>query len=149
MRNSKPALIPDVNQEPRKNRPADRNRRSWNRRFAHNPDLTHSLLRRLLEVQEGKDYIAFLARLCERELLDREQRAAERRIKAARFPVLKTLDSPASLDKIVLIEHGPTHGHLPLLTNIIRTLGVAENGLPVCAGVVRAQSSVNTANKTR
>lgn len=36
---------------------------------------------------------AFLARLCERDLLDREQRAAERRIKAARFPVLKTLDT--------------------------------------------------------
>ena len=29
----------------------------------------------------------------ERELIDREQRAAERRIKAARFPVLKTLES--------------------------------------------------------
>jgi DNA replication protein DnaC len=32
-------------------------------------------------------------RLCERELTDREQRAAERRIKAAKFPVLKTLDT--------------------------------------------------------
>jgi DNA replication protein DnaC len=42
---------------------------------------------------EGEDYIQFLARLCERELLDREQRAAERRIRAARFPVLKTLDT--------------------------------------------------------
>lgn len=41
---------------------------------------------------EGQDSIAFLSRLCERELLEREQRAAERRIKDARFPVLKTLD---------------------------------------------------------
>jgi DNA replication protein DnaC len=32
-------------------------------------------------------------RLCERELTDREQRAAERRVKAAKFPVLKTLDT--------------------------------------------------------
>ena len=39
------------------------------------------------------DYPTYLLRLCERELIDRERRAAERRIKAARFPVLKTLDS--------------------------------------------------------
>jgi DNA replication protein DnaC len=39
------------------------------------------------------DYPAYLLRLAERELIDREKRAAERRIKAARFPVLKTLDT--------------------------------------------------------
>ena len=39
------------------------------------------------------DYPTYLLRLTERELLDRERRAAERRVKAARFPVLKTLDS--------------------------------------------------------
>ncbi len=43
--------------------------------------------------QEGQDHIAFLLRMAERELLDREQRAAERRLKAARFPVVKTLDT--------------------------------------------------------
>ena len=43
--------------------------------------------------EEGCDHIAFLLRLCERELLDREERAAQRRIKAARFPLLKTLDT--------------------------------------------------------
>jgi DNA replication protein DnaC len=43
--------------------------------------------------QERADYTTFLLRLAERELLDREQRAAERRIKAADFPVLKTLDT--------------------------------------------------------
>lgn len=42
--------------------------------------------------KENQDHIAFLLRLAERETLDREQRAAERRIKAAKFPVLKTLD---------------------------------------------------------
>src|SRR5450759_2447919 len=40
-----------------------------------------------------RHYPTYLLRLCERELIDRERRAAERRIKAARFPVLKTLDS--------------------------------------------------------
>lgn len=43
--------------------------------------------------KEGDDHIAFLLRMVERELIDREQRAAERRLKAARFPVLKTLDT--------------------------------------------------------
>ena len=39
------------------------------------------------------DYVSFLLRLVEREALDREQRAAERRIQNARFPLLKTLDT--------------------------------------------------------
>ena len=43
--------------------------------------------------KEGDDYATYLLRLCERELLEREQRAAERRLKAAQFPVLKTLDT--------------------------------------------------------
>ena len=43
--------------------------------------------------QDGHDAIEFLARLCERECFEREQRAAERRIRAARFPSLKTLDT--------------------------------------------------------
>ena len=43
-----------------------------------------------------KDRSAFpvyLLRLAERELLDREKRAAERRIKDANFPVIKTIDT--------------------------------------------------------
>ena len=43
--------------------------------------------------QEGLDCPRYLFRLCELELLDREQRAVERRIKAARFPVLKSLET--------------------------------------------------------
>lgn len=39
------------------------------------------------------DYQTYLLGLCERELTDREQRAAERRVKAAKFPVLKTPDT--------------------------------------------------------
>lgn len=42
---------------------------------------------------EGADYRSYLLRLAEREVLDRETRAAERRTKAARFPVIKTLDT--------------------------------------------------------
>jgi DNA replication protein DnaC len=43
--------------------------------------------------QDHCDYVSFLLRLVEREALDREQRAAERRVKNAHFPLLKTLDT--------------------------------------------------------
>ena len=43
--------------------------------------------------QDRGDYPTYLLRLAERELLDRECRAAERRVKSAGFPVVKTLDS--------------------------------------------------------
>jgi DNA replication protein DnaC len=42
---------------------------------------------------EGLDHVRFLARLVELELIDRERRMIERRIKAARFPAVKSLDS--------------------------------------------------------
>jgi DNA replication protein DnaC len=42
---------------------------------------------------DRSDYPTYLLRLVERELLDRERRAAERRLKDARFPVVKTLDT--------------------------------------------------------
>lgn len=43
--------------------------------------------------QERADFQTYLLRLAEVELVDRERRAAERRVKAARFPVVKTLDT--------------------------------------------------------
>jgi len=42
---------------------------------------------------ENLDYLGFLLRLCERELADREQRAYQRRLKAARFPQMKSIDT--------------------------------------------------------
>jgi DNA replication protein DnaC len=42
---------------------------------------------------EGVDHPRYLLRLAELELLEREQRATERRIRSARFPVLKSLDT--------------------------------------------------------
>ena len=42
---------------------------------------------------EGLDHVQFLARLVELELIDRERRLVERRIKQARFPVVKQLES--------------------------------------------------------
>ena len=42
---------------------------------------------------EGLDHIQFLARLIEMEMIDRERRMIERRIKAAKFPAVKSQDS--------------------------------------------------------
>jgi DNA replication protein DnaC len=42
---------------------------------------------------DGRNYGDFLLQLTERELIEREQRAAQRRIKSAKFPVLKTLEN--------------------------------------------------------
>ena len=42
---------------------------------------------------ERADYQTFLLRLAEREIQDREVRAAERRLKTAKFPVIKTMDT--------------------------------------------------------
>ncbi len=43
--------------------------------------------------QEKCDYPTYLLRLCEKELADRQRRAMDRRIKAAKFGMLKTIDS--------------------------------------------------------
>lgn len=43
--------------------------------------------------KDNHDHLAFLLQLCELELIDRERRAAERRLKAAKFPTHKTLDT--------------------------------------------------------
>lgn len=59
--------------------------------------------------QEQVDYPRYLLRLCELEVLERERRAMERRIRSARFPVTKSLDSfnftviPA-LNKALVLE---------------------------------------------
>ncbi len=42
---------------------------------------------------EDKDHVQYLLRLCELELIERERRIIERRIKAAKFPATKSLDS--------------------------------------------------------
>jgi DNA replication protein DnaC len=58
---------------------------------------------------ENVDHLGFLLQLCELELITREKRAAERRLKAARFPNHKTLedfkfDAQPSLNRALLGE---------------------------------------------
>jgi DNA replication protein DnaC len=59
--------------------------------------------------QEGTAFPTYLLRLCELELIDRERRLIERRIRAARFPTVKSLDSfdftaIPSLNKALVME---------------------------------------------
>ena len=57
---------------------------------------------------EGADHVRYLVRLTELELIDRD-RMVERRIRQARFPAVKSLDSfdfkaIASLNKMLVLE---------------------------------------------
>jgi DNA replication protein DnaC len=59
--------------------------------------------------KENIDHLGFLLQLCELELLDRERRAAARRLKAARFPTPKSLDgfdfkAAPSVNKPLVLE---------------------------------------------
>jgi len=59
--------------------------------------------------RDGIDHTRYLLRLAELELIERERRMVERRIRAARFPTVKSLDSfdfmavPA-LNKMLVLE---------------------------------------------
>ena len=58
---------------------------------------------------ENKDHVQYLLRLSELELIERERRMIERRIRAARFGAVKSLDSfdfkaMASLNKPLVME---------------------------------------------
>ena len=58
---------------------------------------------------EGLDHVQFLARLVEMETIDRERRLVERRIRQARFPVVKQLESfdfkaIPSLNKMLVLD---------------------------------------------
>jgi DNA replication protein DnaC len=58
---------------------------------------------------DNADHLAFLLQLCELELIDRERRAADRRLKAAKFPTIKTLEAfdfkaQPSVNKALVLE---------------------------------------------
>ena len=58
---------------------------------------------------DNADHLAFLLQLCELELIERERKAAERRLKGARFPAHKLLDefdfqARPSINKPLVLE---------------------------------------------
>lgn len=59
--------------------------------------------------KDNVDHLGYLLQLCELELIDREHRAKERRIKAARFATIKTLENfdfkaQPSVNKVLITE---------------------------------------------
>ncbi len=80
---------------------------------------------------EGIDHTGYLLRLAELELLDRERRLVERRIRQARFPATKSLDSfdfaaiPA-LNKLLVLELARC-GYIERRENVI-ALGPSGTG---------------------
>ena len=59
--------------------------------------------------KDNVDHLGYLLQLCELELIDREHRAKERRIKAARFSTIKTLENfdfkaQPSVNKVLITE---------------------------------------------
>ena len=62
--------------------------------------------------KENVDHLGFLLQLCEQELLDRERRAADRRLKAAKFPNHKTLES--------FDFHAQPSVNKPMITELLR-----------------------------
>ena len=58
---------------------------------------------------DNVDHLTYLLQLLELELLDREKRSADRRLKAAKFPTIKTLDAfdfaaRPSVNKVLIAE---------------------------------------------
>ena len=58
---------------------------------------------------DNVDHLGFLLQLCELELIEREKRAADRRLKAAKFPNLKTLEAfdftvQPSINRLLVME---------------------------------------------
>ena len=89
--------------------------------------------------KKGSTVPRYLFHLCELELLDREQRSTERRIKAAKFQVLKSLDTfefraIPSVNKHLVLELARSE-YLDRRENVL-ALGNSGNGQdPSGAGV--------------
>ena len=59
--------------------------------------------------KDNADHLAFLLRLCELELIGREKRATDRRLKAAKFPIHKTMEdfnfeAQPSINRVLISE---------------------------------------------
>ena len=71
----------------------------------------HSACEKLAQrcASDNVDHLGYLLQLCELELLERERRSADRRLKAAKFPSLKSLEdfdftAQPSLNKLLIVE---------------------------------------------
>jgi len=116
--------------------------------------------------QEGVDHSGYLLRLAELELIEREQRMVERRIKQARFPAVKSLDSfdflaLPSLNKPLVLElaRGAYVDHLENIialgnsgtgkTHIALGLGLAACQKGLSVGFTTASALVHELTEAR
>jgi DNA replication protein DnaC len=90
---------------------------------------------------ENLDHLGYLLQLCELELIERERRAAERRLKAAKFPATKTLDEfdfrqQPSLNKPLVLELAKGQ-YLDAAENVllIGASGVGKTHLAIALGL--------------
>ena len=99
---------------------------------------------------ENVDHIRYLARLIELELIDREARMVERRIKVARFPAIKSLetfdfDVIPTLNKKLVLELARAE-FVDRCENIIALgpSGVGKTHLAIGIGLAACQHGIKT-----
>lgn len=99
---------------------------------------------------ENADHTRYLARLIELELIDREARMVERRIKAARFPSIKSLesfdfDAIPTLNKKLVLDLARSE-FVDRRENVIALgpSGVGKTHLAIALGVAACQRGIKT-----
>ena len=104
--------------------------------------------------REGIDYARYLLRLCELERIDRERRNTERRIRMAKFPVIKSLDtfdftSIPGLNKSLVLELMRCEW-IDKRENVIALgpSGVGKTHMALALGLAACQKGLSVAFKT-
>ena len=99
--------------------------------------------------RDGVDHPRYLLRLIELELIDRERRTVERRIRAARFPATKSLDTfeftaIPSLNKMLVLELARC-GYILRRENIIAVgnSGTGESHIAIGLGLAACQKGLS------
>ena len=100
--------------------------------------------------RDGVDHVRFLLRLVELELLDRERRVTERRIREARFPAVKSLDTfdftaIPSLNKMLVLELARCE-HVERRENVIAlgNSGTGKTHIALALGLAACQRGLPT-----
>jgi DNA replication protein DnaC len=98
---------------------------------------------------DGVDHPRYLLRLAELELIERERRTVERRIKEARFPAVKSLDSfdftaIPSLNKTLVLELARSE-YVTRRENIVAVgnSGTGKSHIALCLGLAACQKGLS------
>ena len=101
---------------------------------------------------EGVDHSRYLLRLAELEMIERERRTVERRIKEARFPAVKSLDSfdftaIPSLNKTLVLELARSE-YIARRENVIAlgNSGTGKTHIALGLGLAACQKGIRSAS---